>query len=89
LLISTYYNAIAAECKRDNGLKVRTLGCQIKTNAAKNRGILPLLSKLAGDEPATRHTLLNDYPLLAKILERLGFHYSKGQVIVLPIGADR
>jgi hypothetical protein len=37
----------AVKCSHE---PILSKACQIQTNAAKNRGILPLLSKLAGDE---------------------------------------
>lgn len=58
-------------------------GCQIKTNAAKNRGILPLLSKLAGDESLNWHPFLVDFILIAQKLEQIGFTYFKGTVTVI------
>ena len=42
---------LCAICKKLRAKKSK--GCQIQTNAAKNRGILPLLSKMAGVRDST------------------------------------
>jgi len=59
------------------------VGFQIRTNAPKNRGILSLLSKLAGDESLNWHPLISDFVLIGQKLQELGFIYSQGRVIVL------
>ncbi len=57
--------------------------CQIKTYAPKLGAFPPLLFELAGDEPTIWHTILEDFVLVAQKLEKLGFIYCNGEVIIL------
>ncbi len=57
--------------------------CQETTNAPHSGAFLPLLFKLAGDEPAVWHTLFEDFIIVAHKLELLGFTYFKGKVIIV------
>jgi hypothetical protein len=71
-------------------LKTINAGCQIKTNAPQNGAFLPLLLNLAGDESDGWHPLVEDFIVLGKKLEKLGFVYHKGEVIVIePTEAGR
>lgn len=65
------------------GSAIIRLGCQVKTNAAKNHGILPLLSNLAGRESDGWHPLVEDFMLVGQRLERLGFVYNNGDVLIV------
>jgi hypothetical protein len=64
-------------------------GCQIKTYTSKIGVSLSLLPELAGDESAIWHTLLKDFLIVARKLEKLGFIYSAGSVIVNDQYVDR
>jgi hypothetical protein len=58
-------------------------GCQIKTNAPTFGAFLPLLKTLAGDESLNWHPVISDFILVARKLEKLGFVYGKGGVIII------
>ena len=53
------------------------------TNAAKNRGMLPLLSKMAGGKSSAGNPLFADFISVAQQLEKLGFTFHRGNVLLL------
>jgi hypothetical protein len=59
--------------------------CQVKTYAPNFGAFLPLLFELAGDESAIWHTLFKDFILVAQKLEKLGFKYYNGKVVILEV----
>jgi hypothetical protein len=82
LIIHPSYQSLGLS-GRPNIRRKETKGCQVKTNAPQNGAFLPLLSKLAGSESLNWHPLIADFILVGRKLEKLGFIYSGGKVIVL------
>jgi hypothetical protein len=71
--------------KRDEGfepLLTETEFARIKKDAPTNASS-PLLTNLAGDESLNWHHLVADFILVGQRLERLGFIYHRGTVIVM------
>jgi hypothetical protein len=70
--------------KRDEGFEPRITEAEAarREKDAQTSVSSPLLTNLAGDESAAGNTLLSDFILFAQGLEKLGFIYSKGEVVI-------
>ena len=61
----------------------KTVGCQTKTNASKFEAFAYLLIILAGGESLNWHPLVEDFILVARKLEKLGFIDHRRSVMII------